>query len=413
MTWLRRGASALLPLATAAGATAAEPGSPEEPDPPVGVTASYTSDTLANLSGGRKRGIRQMGLLQLSGEARFQELGTDWARAFVSIQHVHGQSLSDDLVGDAQVVSNIDAPDGLRLFEAWLSVPVSDAASVKAGLIDLNGIFDVQEVGSLFIHSSHGIGPDFSQSGLNGPSIFPTTATAVVGEWQGHGFTARLGLFDAVSGDPERPRRTVVRFPGATGLLMVSEVEFDIAAKAEVQFGAWTYSSRFERLRIADAGGPPAEALSRGAYAMAEGRVGALGTRPIEAWVRAGIAKDETVPIDFYLGGGATIGNDNSRWGLAVAHARLGQPARSSASKTSTNRAETAIELTWARALGSVITVQPNLQYVINPGWNPQLRNALVAGVRLSLQLQADGGSTTTTDPRPTASAASIRSQAP
>ena len=48
---------------------------------------------------------------------------------------------------------------------------------------------------------------------------------------------------------------------------------------------------------------------------------------------------------------------------------------------------ETVIELTYERAIDDRLTVQPDVQYVINPGWDRALDNALVAGVRLIVTL--------------------------
>jgi porin len=68
------------------------------------------------------------------------------------------------------------------------------------GIINLNRIFDVQPVGSLFMNSSSGIGPDYSQTA---PSIYPITSPGIVSEWQSRtGYFWRLGVFGGVSGDP-------------------------------------------------------------------------------------------------------------------------------------------------------------------------------------------------------------------
>lgn len=384
MTSVRQLASIFRFFAAMTGITAPVAASAEE-QRSVDLGGSYTSDTFANLSGGQARGLRQMGLLEITAQADLAVVGVDGAEAYLSVQHVHGESLSGDLVGDAQVVSNIEAGDGLRLFEAWVSLPLARDVTVKAGLIDLNGIFDVQEIGELFISSSHGIGPDFSQSGLNGPSIFPTTSVAVVALWEGEGVAARAGLFDAVAGDPGRPGRTVIRLPGDTGVLMVGEGEIKVGAEAQVQLGAWAYSTGFERLRQDGAGIPTSDGSSRGGYAMVEGRFGSLGRHPLNGWLRAGIASAAVNPIALYIGGGLALGDEKSRWGVAIAHARLGAPGRA-AGGVSAERAETAIELTHARAIGKYVTVQPTVQYVVNPGWDWELRNALVAGVRVALQ---------------------------
>ena len=61
---------------------------------------------------------------------------------------------------------------------------------------------------------------------------------------------------------------------------------------------------------------------------MVESRLGALGGRPVEGWVRVGTAEARFNPIGFYLGGGVAVGPENRRLGIAVAHARLGSPGR-------------------------------------------------------------------------------------
>jgi porin len=370
--------------AAAVGALIAAPAAAEERPGGLDVGGSYVADSFATLSGGLERGFRQMGLLELTAELDGADVGLKGAQAFANVQLVHGESLSGDLVGDAQVLSNIDAPDGLRLFEAWLSVPVAGSGYVKGGLIDLNGEFDVQSVGALFLNSSHGIGPDFSQSGLNGPSIFPTSATAVVAGWDGGGWSVRAGLFNAVAGDPDRPRRTVVRLPGASGMLLVAEADFKIAEDAEVQVGAWRYTSKFELISAQEA--PARRRGNGGVYAMVEGKITEVAGQRLDGWVRAGTAEMKFNPIGLYIGGGLALGPESSRWGIAVGHARLGRPARR-AGGPGADRAETVIEFTYARAIGSRLIVQPDVQYVINPGWDSKLRDALVAGVRLQIAL--------------------------
>ncbi|TDI96625.1 MAG: hypothetical protein E2O76_11425 [Caldithrix sp.] len=74
-------------------------------------------------------------------------------------------------VGDAQIVSNIEGPDTWKFYEIWIQQNLFlGKLSVLAGLYNLNSEFDVIETGQLFLNSSHGIGPDFSQTGLNGRS---------------------------------------------------------------------------------------------------------------------------------------------------------------------------------------------------------------------------------------------------
>ena len=358
-----------------------------ETKPPITLGAGYTTDSFFNVDGGIRQGFRQMGLLELTADGDLSSVLVDGASAHASIQWVQGRSLSGDLIGDAQVHSNIDAPDAVRLFEAWIELPVAAKGRIKAGLVDLNGDFDVQTVGALFLNSSHGIGPDFSQSGLQGPSIFPITSGAVVVGWQEAGWSARVGLFDAVAGRRGDPRRNALRFPGATGLLAVAEADVKLTKGVELQVGGWQYSGRFDRIEPAADGTTERRRGNRGAYVQLEGRLGSFWSLPVEGWVRAGTAATAVNAIGLYTGGGIAVGPEESRWGLALARARLGNPARRAAAPAALDKHETVIELTYARAVAEWLTIQPDVQYVINPGWDPALGNALVAGVRLHFAL--------------------------
>lgn len=357
----------------------------------IQFSASYTIDLLSNLSGGIKRGTVVLGKGDAIAEIDGSAFGIDGATAFVDIQFVHGPGFSERWVGDAQVVSNIEAVDALRPLEAWIQLPfLASKAYLKAGLIDLNGEFDVQNVGALFINSSHGIGPDFSQSGLNGPSIFPTTSGAVLLRATLDSWSGAIGAFDAVAGDPKRPRRTRIAYPGAKGALFVAEAERTITEKHKLKAGAWIYTGKFDMLaRLDGEGNPKRISGNRGAYATFEARLAEKGDRTLDGWVRIGIAEAEINPIATTLSGGIAWGSDRRRFGLAVAHARLGYAGREALRNEGIDAkgAETVIEATYSFDVTKGVTIQPDIQFIANPSWRPDLDNAMVAGVRLTFTL--------------------------
>jgi porin len=76
---------------------------------------------------------------------------------------------------------------------------------------------------------------------------------------------------------------------------------------------------------------------------------------------------------------------------VAAGHARLGSAARRNLYVGGhAARAETVVELTAQRAITNWLQIQPDLQYVVHPGWNPAADNVLVAGLRFSLALPHD-----------------------
>jgi porin len=232
---------------------------------------SQVTDALAVVDGGLDQGGALLHKFDLT---------ADWTsngfEAHLDVQYVTGDEPSAELIGDAQVVSNIEAPEALRILEAWGAWSLAGGkAGVKAGLIDLNAEFDVQDVGLLFLNSSHGVGPDLSQTGLSGPSIFPNTSLAATGFAEfGPRWTARAGVFDGVPGDPDDPKRTLFRLSGEEGALLIAEVEHRFGDRAKLKLGGWAYTGEFDAIEeLAPDGSPARLGANRGAYALIESRL--------------------------------------------------------------------------------------------------------------------------------------------
>lgn len=355
---------------------------------PVTLGASYVTDVIADVDGGTERGVAWLGRADVTVSVDGAAFGWDGGEMFVDVLAVQRPDFSGRYVGDGQTVSNVQADSAVRPIEAWIAGPIGGGVSFKLGMVDLNSEFDVQRVGKHFLHSSHGIGPDFSQSGANGPSIFPAGATAMMLRYEDERWAVRLGLFDAVAGSRRDPRRAAFRIPGTTGALLVGEVDRKLAGGGEVQLGVWHYTPKFERIDPAASG----KGVSQGAYAMVEGPLMKRGDLTLEGWMRAGVASADVNRIGTYLGGGLSLGDARQRLGLAVAHARQGQPAMRAARAEgiAPDRAETAIELSYSNQVTKWLSLQPDLQYVINPGWERSRRDATVIGLRLSFVWPAD-----------------------
>jgi porin len=387
-------ASLLLVSSLLAEAASAAPASlpSEEKEPAVLVEASYTVDLWRNLDGGLKRGSRYLDNGSLTATVDGGALGWGGASVHAHILYNNGASLTDELVGDSQVVSNIDAGSrAVRLFEAWVEQKLG-SGSLKVGLYDLNSEFDANDSAGLFLNSSHGIGPDFSQTGLNGPSIFPVTSLAVRADADlGRGFTARAALLDAVPGDPDRPKRTLVRLGRGEGALGVGELNLE-TGPARIGLGYWRYLARFDDLLASALAGEPVRARGNdGAYAFVEARLGSLaaGTGELKGWLRTGFADRRFNAIGRYTGGGLVLsdpfGPAGDALGVAAGWIEHARRARTAARVEGAELGprEIAVELTYRRPVAGWLTVQPDLQYVIHPGGNRSLGNALVLGLRM------------------------------
>ena len=362
---------------------------------PVSVSIVYTADIRSDVDGGIRRGTRYLDNLDLQVALDADQLiGWRGARLFAYAIYNNGTAFSSDLVGDVQSVSNVETDvRAFHLFEAWVEQDIGRNASVKVGLYNLNSEFDTTQSGGLFLLSSHGIGPDFSQSGRNGPSIFPVTSLAVRAEGKlGKNWLARVAVLDGVPGDPAHPAATAIKLSARDGVLVVGEVNY-LKGGTKAAIGAWGYSARFDTIPLP--GTTPSGRGNKGAYIFAEHRL--KGTRADDAdglagWLRFGVADTRYNAIASYLGGGIVYagpfkGRKDDQVGLSVASANFSRRYRRSQTLKGTpiDRREVVIEAGYLATLAPWLRVQPDIQYVIKPGGDARRGDAMVAGFRVKI----------------------------
>lgn len=349
----------------------------------LSVTLRDTLDVWRNTQGGLKVGDTQLNKLQIAVTLDGDALGhPDW-KAHVQYFRTNGERLSGGRAGDIQTASNIEALSTDRLMELWLEREVWSAGAVRVGLMDLNADFDSIAPAALFVGSSHGIAPDLSHSGLNGPSIFPVSAFGVHGVWTPRqDLTLRAAAFDGVPGDPGHPKAFAhVRLSRQDGVLLIAQADWAFAKDTQASLGTWRYTTDFDRL---DQPGRRQHGEG-GVYAYVEGP---LPTAPDwKGWVRLGVADPDVAVVAEYTGFGLVReapfkGRPDDELGLAVARAGLGSPARRDARLPD---AETAFELAYHYQLNSRFALQPDLQYIVHPASRAGLKNALLIGLRATL----------------------------
>lgn len=358
--------------------------------------AVYTGEIWGNAAGGMRRGAAYLDNLDLTLEIDAERAwGWTGATFFAYVLANTDDTLSEDIVGDAQVVSNIDAIGAVRLFEFWYEQALWDERfSIKTGLYNLNSEFDANETGSLFINSSHGIGADFSQAGENGPSIFPVTSLALRTRLA---LTQTLSLqavvLDGVPGDPDDPRRTAIILSKSEGALIAVEADYLDDRGTKLALGFWHFTARFDDVLATDSAGDPVQRSgNQGVYVLAERVLYREPESPeqgLAVFGRFGIADDDVNQFDRYLGVGGVYtglvpGRDEDRLGLAVAIADNGDPfeeAQRLAGESVDSR-EINVELTYRLQVTPWLALQPDIQYVADPGAAGGLGDAWVFGLR-------------------------------
>jgi len=329
----------------------------------------YDGTAFDDIAGGVRRGTTYLGTLRLQLTFDGSQSGTS---AFVAVLNEHG-GFPSDFAGDAQGVSSLAGPNQWRLEEAWVQQNFFKAQlSVLAGRYDLNTEFYRLQSAGLFLNSSFGVGPEFSQSGTRGPSIYPNTTSAIRITYRPvQTFVMRAAAFDGLvlgevaylfrSSGRELPRNIRFRLGRLAGLPPY---------KAKLSLGAWHYTSSGQ---------------SSGIYILGDRTIYEHGSRRLAAFGQLGVGDARADRFARYIGTGIVMaapfrGRDQDELGLAVAAARDSRQynLQQSALGTSMLKGETTLECTYLTPLTPHVAVQPDLQYVVHPSADRSRKNALV-----------------------------------
>ena len=140
---------------------------------------TYDGAVVGTARGGLQTGTAYVGNLHLKLTATGDALGWPGLSGFVDLLTIHG-SRPSQFVGDVQGVSSIEGATGTHVEELWVQQNFkASGLSLLVGLYDVNSEFYRVQAAGLFLNSAFGIGTEFAQGGVEGPSIFPRTAAGV------------------------------------------------------------------------------------------------------------------------------------------------------------------------------------------------------------------------------------------
>ena len=367
----------------------------------IDLNAVYTGDVFSDLSGGIERQTVYLDNIDLKLNLNTEKL-FNWSGGTIFIYGLGNQGKNPSkYIGDVQTVDNIAAHSTWKLYEAWIQQSfLKNRLSLLAGLYNLNSEFQVIESAKLFLNSSHGIGKAFSQTGRNGPSIFPTTTLAFRIKFElSNNFLVQSAVFNGTSGDPFNPNGTKITFPNHDGILSVTELQYAINNQIENEnnltgkftAGLWLYSAKFPEVGTTYSDNKILNG-NLGFYLMGEYKIfgdGGINDKGLNVFSRLGFSNSKINRFVSYLGfgveyNGLFTGRNRDQLGLAFAGIYNGREYISLQEKYNikTASSEMNIELTYLYNVLPWLSLQPDFQYVIHPDTNPMIKNALAAGIR-------------------------------
>ena len=410
-----------------------------------GMTLSIqeTSEYLGNTTGGIKRGFEYDGLTQILGQLDTQRAFGHYGGLFnISLLNIHGRNLSADNLQTLQTASGIEANRSTRLWELWYDQKFldEDRLDLKVGQQSLDQEFMVSTNALYFVNTMFGWPMVPSADMPGGGPAYPLSALgARVSARPVNGVTLLAGVFNGTpvkndnGTDPQAQNRRGTSFPLHDGRLYIAEAQFSYPALGSMvepgqaqalgwtyRLGAWYNTRDFSNVRLDQSGLSLADPASTGVAQTHRGNYAVYAVADKLVW-RDDKYPDRTVAvfgrimgtplrdrnqIDFSLNAGFVFHSplrnrpaDTFGVGIGYAHVsnQVSQFDRDTALANGTfgpvRSSEKFIELTYQYQLKPWIQIQPDIQYVNNPGAgiphpdnpNNRIKNELVIGVRTNV----------------------------
>lgn len=322
---------------------------------------NYTADLVVNTHGGIKTGARYLGYGELGAEIN------PWRNGHfnLTIATTHGGEPSAELVGDWQVLDNIEAGDHIFALNAWYS-HTFNKFTFKVGLQDVNDSYSACDASGNLLNTSFG-GNQVLLSGGNVPTM-PCNGLGINAEWRAsNSFTWQAGIFDGgvIPLDEGNKFNIKHKLSWSKGYVIVTEGLLTPNEALTLKAGAF-YHTRLE---------------NNGYYLSCEKSFALQGERSISAFVTGGFAPRATDVATASITCGATFNSPFTHNGADALAAGL------STVHLDGRKWESAIELNYRYQLGGHFYVSPDVQWIINPGADNAVRNALVTALRVGFSL--------------------------
>ncbi|MBF0571303.1 MAG: carbohydrate porin [Candidatus Omnitrophica bacterium] len=315
----------------------------------------------------------------------------------LDVLNAHGglKPTTDHMVGDLQIVSDIEATRSSRIYEGWYSQSFFDnKLSIKFGIVDLGSEFLVSDSGNLYINSSLNLLPSMWFNNYS-DAVYPEPVPAVRFKYSpNEHFDFLAGLFQ---GNPLNSDINAhsTHFGDGEGLLSIEEGQYHyklpIAEGLAGTFkgGFWYNSKDVQDVSSLDSSGNPLLYDDNyGAYAMIDQRVFQVNeSQGLNVFFFGGGAPEDRNTIqDSFAGGlnytGLIPCRPKDVTGVALTNAAISNKLRA---VTGQDKDETTYEWTYQIKIKDNIFLQPDIQYVQHPNGNNAIKNASVFMLRTEI----------------------------
>jgi porin len=413
----------------------------------ISLTAQETSEMLGNPTGGVQKGAQYDGLTQVVMQLNTQRAFGLYGGLFnISALQIHGQNFSADNLATIQTASGIEADRSTRLWELWYDQKFleEDRLDIKVGQQSVDQEFIVSSNALYFVNTMFGWPalPSYDMPG-GGPA-YPLSSVGIRLRYRPiDSINLLLGVFNGSpassnEGDPQLSDSNGTHFPLGGGRLIMAEVQYAYPSLGSMfypgesaplsrtyRFGAWYDTEPFADQRYDSNGLSLANPASNGIpadhrgdfslYAVADQMLWRNQDDPnnsLSGFLRVmGTPQNDRNLIRFSMNAGAVYhepfrNRPDDTFGVGMGYVRVSSDIsgldRDTASYAAIidpgslnviRNSETYLETTYQWQLRPWWQLQPDIQYVFNPGAgivNPndptrRVGNELVLGLRTNI----------------------------
>jgi porin len=374
------------------------------------IAPSWTQEVFGNPTGGLNQGAVADGQLSLILEADTSKF-TCWSEGglfHANFFYIYGPNLDTQDVGDFSTISNITGYNTFRMQECWYQQPFwNQHISLKIGWIAADTEFFTSTTSGLFIDSTFGAFPFLALNDPYNVPIYPLAAPGIRFSLKPtDNFYFQAGVFSGNNGSQTQNKNGFdLRLDTANGLFIMSEIGYllnqgpnDKGLVGSYKLGSFVQTSPFQTW-ISQAGNASSatplveQGPDYGIYGVIDQQVYQAESRSISLFLRAGYAPSNINVINPYLDGGLNFngfipGRDHDVLGFAAARSWISRAYNNynqTVNSAPSSTAETVVETTYRVQICPWWTVQPDLQYIIQPGGSTTSHNALILGCRSSI----------------------------
>jgi porin len=376
------------------------PPAPAAPPPPspYQLRLQYTGEAWSN-TGGLHTGRDYMNNIDASLSVDTERAwGWTGGRFYIEAFYGWGNSLNEVYTGAVQDPSATDVGRGsqLRLYQAYYDQRWGNT-DVRFGIMDIETEFGVTRPMDIFFNGAFAWTTTLDHSGeqLNGPSTYPSTSLGIrVRQKINDQWSIQGAVLNGMSDLPDSSRAIDVQISKENGALAIGEVDYTPFDRTKIFAGYWAYTGLFDTQNEFNDDGSVRQVWgSQGAYVGAATRLYTInGPRGLDGFVNFGVADDRVNVVDRSVNVGLTLtglldSRPADRVGFGVGVARAGQPFADAqlAEGNIVHHYETVFELTYRARVNDWLTVQPDFQYIVHPGFDPNLKDAMLFGLHFEI----------------------------